>query len=139
MTVYAYWYTKGRFLQPLTFPWAGHGPCKRHEMTVSADNGLHVCMEYGVVHNLLMQLFIPYSSRIEVSETHFFDIVATHNDHPRPKLCKACFEWYLRVFHPVCILGVLWGGVSHGLVHNLVLQLFTLVSSKNRSFRNSLF
>ena len=36
----------------------------------------------GVVHNLLMQFFTPYSSIIEVSETYFFDIVTTHNDQP---------------------------------------------------------
>ena len=26
--------------------------------------------------------FAPYSSKIGVSETYFFDIVITHNDHP---------------------------------------------------------
>ena len=33
--------------------------------------------------NLLMQLFNPDSSKIEVFETCFFDIVTTQNDHPR--------------------------------------------------------
>ena len=37
----------------------------------------------GLVHNLLMQLFNPDSSKIEVFETGFFDIVTTQNDHPR--------------------------------------------------------
>ena len=37
----------------------------------------------GGVHNLLMQLFNPDSSKIEVFETCFFDIVTTQNDHPR--------------------------------------------------------
>ena len=37
----------------------------------------------GVVHNLLMQFFTLESSKIEVSETYFFDIVTTGYDHPR--------------------------------------------------------
>ena len=36
----------------------------------------------GLVHNLLMQFFTLCSSKIEVSETHFFDILASQNDHP---------------------------------------------------------
>ena len=36
----------------------------------------------GLVHNLLMQLFTPNSSKIEVFETCFCDIVTTQNDHP---------------------------------------------------------
>ena len=36
----------------------------------------------GVVHNLLMQLFTLYSSKIEVLETYSFDTVTTHNDQP---------------------------------------------------------
>ena len=36
----------------------------------------------GLVHNLLMQFFNPDSSKIEVFETFFFDIVTTQNDHP---------------------------------------------------------
>ena len=37
----------------------------------------------GRVHSLLMQFFSPGSSKIEVFETDFFDIVITKNDHPR--------------------------------------------------------
>ena len=37
----------------------------------------------GLVHNLLMQFFNLNSSKIEVFETWFFDIVTTQNDHPR--------------------------------------------------------
>ena len=37
----------------------------------------------GSVHNVLMQFFTPDSSKIEVFETGFFDIVTTQNDHPR--------------------------------------------------------
>ena len=35
----------------------------------------------GLVHNLLMQFFTTYSSKIEVAETYFIDIVASQNDH----------------------------------------------------------
>ena len=35
------------------------------------------------MHNLLMQLFTLSSSKIEVPETCFFDIVITQNDHSR--------------------------------------------------------
>ena len=34
------------------------------------------------MHNLLVQFFTPDSSKIEVFETCFFDIVTTQNDHP---------------------------------------------------------
>ena len=57
---------------------AVHNPCQRHKMTVSTNNGL----VNGEVHNLLMQLFNPGSSKIEFFETCFFDIVTTQNDHP---------------------------------------------------------
>ena len=36
----------------------------------------------GRVHNLLMQFFTSDSSKMEVFETYFFDIVTTQNDHP---------------------------------------------------------
>ena len=35
----------------------------------------------GLVHNLLVQFFTLDSSKIEVFETCFFDIVITQNDH----------------------------------------------------------
>ena len=38
--------------------------------------------QWTSTHNLLMQFFSLYSSKIEVSETEFFDILATHDDHP---------------------------------------------------------
>ena len=34
-------------------------------------------VQMGLVHNLLMQFFSLYSSKIEVSKTYFFDIVIT--------------------------------------------------------------
>ena len=36
----------------------------------------------GLVDNLLMQFFNLGSSKIEASETYFFDIVTTQDDHP---------------------------------------------------------
>ena len=80
----------------------------------------------GVVHNLLMQLFAMYSSKIEVSETYFFDIVTTHNDLPSS---------VKHVLGSVYVFFTLFGywvpegwGSPKGLVHNL--QFFTLDSSK---------
>ena len=35
------------------------------------------------MHNLLVQLFTPDSSKLKVFETCFCDIVTTQNDHPR--------------------------------------------------------
>ena len=37
----------------------------------------------GMVHDLLIQFFTPDSSKIEVLEICFFDIVIIKNDHPR--------------------------------------------------------
>ena len=66
-------------MQSLALLRAVHNPCQRREMTVSTNNGL----VNGEVHNLLVQFFNPDSSKIEVFETCFFDIVTTQNDHPR--------------------------------------------------------
>ena len=64
---------KDVFLQSVALPRAGQNPCQKCEMTVSTNNGL----ANGPVHNLLMQLLTPGSSKGEVSETYFFDIVIT--------------------------------------------------------------
>ena len=63
-------------MQSVALLMAVHNPCQRREMTVSTNNGL----VNGEVHNLLMQLFTLGSSKIEVFETCFFDIVTTQND-----------------------------------------------------------
>ena len=62
---------EGRFLQSLALLGAVHNPCQRCELTVSTNNGL----VNGPVHNLLMQFFTLGSSKIEVFETCFFDVV----------------------------------------------------------------
>ena len=41
---------------------------------------------------------------------------------------------YLRVFHPIWVLGARGGGAPKGLVHNLPMQFFTLGSSKIEVF-----
>ena len=64
---------KDIFLQSLAVSRAGPSACKRREMALSTNNGLG----NGPVHNLLMQLFTLDSSKIEVFETCFFDIVIT--------------------------------------------------------------
>ena len=65
-------------MQSLALLRAGHNPCQRREMIVSTNNGL----VNGPVHNVLMQFFTLDGSKIEVSETYFFDIVITQYDHP---------------------------------------------------------
>ena len=65
-------------MQSLALLRAVHNPCQKRKMALSTNNGL----VNGLVHNLLMQFFTLDSSKIEVSETYFFDIVITQNDHP---------------------------------------------------------
>ena len=73
-----------------------HSPCQRRKMTVCTTNGLR----NGLVHNLLMQLLSPGSSKIEFLESCFYDIVITQNDHPRYiKHVLSCF----------CVLSTLFG------------------------------
>ena len=64
---------KGHFLQSLALLGAVHNPCQKRKMALSTNNGLL----NGPGHNLLMQFFTLDSSKIEVSETYFFDIVIT--------------------------------------------------------------
>ena len=81
------------------------------------------------MHNLLMQFFNPDSSKIEVFETCFFDIVTTQNDISSYVLGR------IYVFSPY--LGIRWGGgggAPKGRVHNLLMQFFTPDSSKMEVF-----
>ena len=92
-------------------------------MSVSTNNGL----VNGPVHNLLMQFFTPGSSKIEVFETCFFDIVITYNDHPRyVKHVLGCIYVFFTLFG----YWVGGGGSPKGWVHNLLVQFFTPGSSK---------
>ena len=49
------------------------------------------------------------------------------------------FRPYLRVFHPIWVLGPRGGGSPKGLVHNLLMQFVTLGSSKIEVFETCFF
>ena len=91
----------------------------------------------GRVHNLLMQFFTPDSSKMEVFETYFFDIVTTQNDHP------SYGKHVLGRIYVFFILFGYWvrgGGVSpKGRVHNLLMQFFNPDSSKMEVFETCFF
>ena len=57
------------------------------------------------------------------------------------QVCKACFRPYLRVFHPIWVLGAREGGgeAPKGWVHNLPMQFFTLDSSKIEVFETCFY
>ena len=76
---------------------------------------------------MLWQFFTLGSSKIEVFETFFFDIAITQNDHPRyVKHVLGRIYVFLTLFR--YLVG---GGRSpKGLVHNVLMQFFTLGSSK---------
>ena len=103
-------------MQSLALLRAVHNPCQRREMIVSTNNGL----VNGPGHNLLMQLFTLGSSKMEVFETYFFDIVTTQNDHPR---------YAKHVLGRIYVFFTLFGyksgggggGAPKGLVHNLLI------------------
>ena len=70
---------KDFFLQPFTFPRAGHGACKRCQMTISANNGSHVCIKWYTT--CFLQFFALHIATIKLCATEFFDIVITANNH----------------------------------------------------------
>ena len=119
-------------MQSLALLMAVHNPCQRREMIVSTNNGL----VNGEVHNLLMQFFTPDSSKIEVFETCFLDIVTTQNDHPsyakhvlgRIYVFFTPFGYYVR-----------GGGSSQGIGTQPAYAVFHPGQLKNRSFRILLF
>ena len=87
-----------------------------------------------------MQFFTLDSSKIEVFKFCFFDMVLTRSYHPR------CVKHVLARIYLFFTLFGYWagggggGGVSpKGLVHNLLLQFFTLGSSKIEVFETYLF
>ena len=52
-----------------------------------------------LVHNLPTKFFIFDGSKIEVSQTYFFDIVISSNDHPRKvKHVLACIHVVFNLF-----------------------------------------
>ena len=132
VTVYAYWDMEGRFLQSVALPRAVHNACQRREMTVSTNNGL----VNGPVHNLLVQFFAPGSSKIEVFELCFFDIVTTQNDHPR-YVTHVLGRVYM--FFTLFGYQVWGGGGSQGTGAQPADAVFQPGQLKNRSFRNLFF
>ena len=97
-------------------------------MAISTNKGL----VNGPVHNLLMQFFTPGSSKIEVFELCFFDIVTTQNDHPR--YVKHVLGRVYMFSSPYLGIGRMGGGSPKRLVHNLLMQFSTLGSSKIEVF-----
>ena len=82
----------------------------------------------GLVRKLLMQFFTLGSSKIEVSETYFFDTVITQNDHPR--YVKHVGRNYV-FFTFLGVLGARGGGGSQGFPTQptQLMQFFTLGGS----------
>ena len=78
-----------------------------------------------------MQFFTLGSSKIEVCETYFFDIVTTSNDHLR--YVKHVLG---RIYVVFTLFGyyVQGGGSPKGWAHKLLMQFFTLGSSKIEVF-----
>ena len=66
----------------------------------------------GWVHNLLMQFFTLGSSKIEVFETCFYDIVTIQYDHPR---CVKHVLGLFTCFSPYLGITSGGGGVSQGM------------------------
>ena len=106
-------------------------PCKRREVTVSANNGLQ-CV-HGLVHHLRMQFFTLGSSRVHVG-------ASCEGWRVLPRCLLLLAGWFMVIpgaFWMLwgtswCLLqyGV-WGrGPPKGLVYNLLMQFFTLGSSK---------
>ena len=90
----------------------------------------------GRVHNLLMQFFNPDSSKIEVFETCFFDIVTTRNDissYAKHALGR------IYVFSPYLGVRSGGGGVTQGTGAQPAYAVFQPGQLKNRSFRNLFF
>ena len=85
-----------------------------------------------------MQFFTPDSSKIEVSETCFFDIVTTQYDHPRyvKHVLGRIYVFFTRFGNQVRGGG---GEAPKGLVHNLLMQFFTPGSSKIEVFETCFF
>ena len=80
------------------------------------------------------------SSKIEVFETCFFDVVTTRNDHPRyVKHVLGRIYVVFTLFGDSIRGGGGGGGAPKGLVHNLLMQLFNLGSSKIEVFETCFF
>ena len=121
-------------MQSLALLRAVHNPCQRREMTVSNNNGL----VNGPVHNLLVQFFTPSSSKIEVFETGFFDIVTTQNDHPSDvkHVLGRIYVFFTPFGYWPHVGG---GGGSQGIGTQPAYAVFHSGQLENGSFRNLFF
>ena len=81
----------------------------------------------GLGHNLLMQFSRLGSSKMEISETDFFDTLTIQNDQ---------ISYVEHVLAPLSVFFILFGcwggggGLPRGLRHNLLMQFSRLGSSK---------
>ena len=83
----------------------------------------------GPVQNLLAYAVLhPWHLKIEVSETCFFDIMTTQNDHPTYVKHVSSSIYVIFTSFGYWVQG--GGGILKVLVHNLLVQFFTLGSSK---------
>ena len=82
-----------------------------------------------------MQLFPLDNSKMEVFKFFFFDILTTQYDHP--SYVKHALG---RIYMFFTLFGY-WvgGGFPKGLVHNLLMQFFTLHGSKMEVFKTCFF
>ena len=84
-----------------------------------------------MVHNLFMQLFTLDSSKMDVFETCFFNIVTTHNDDPRyVKHVLGRINMFFTLFG----FQVRGGGGSQGIGTQPVYAVFHPRQLKNGSF-----
>ena len=91
----------------------------------------------GLGHNVLMWFSSLGSSKMEISETDFFDTPTIQNDQ---------VSYVKHVLAPVYVfspyLGVFLGGrggLPRGLGHNLLMQFFSLCSSKREISETEFF
>ena len=75
---------------------------------------------------------------MEASETSFFDIVATQYDHPRYVTHILGRNYLFFTLFRYLVRGG-GGGGPKGLVHNLLMQFFSLGSSKIKVFETYCF
>ena len=83
----------------------------------------------GLAHKLLMQFFTLGSSKSKFPKLVFFDIVTTHNDHSSYVKHSLGGSYLFFTLFGYWVWG--GGGASpNGVVHHLLVQIFTLGRSK---------
>ena len=129
-TAYASEDTKGRLLQSLALPRAGQGPCEGREITVSANNGLHVCMGWHT--SCSCSLSPQAAQKSKFLKLVFLGIMTTHNDHPShaKHVLGSIYVLFYGYWVCVCVCVCLSVVSPKGLAHNVLMQFFTLGSSK---------